>query len=268
MEENEVVVISNYELVRIDGSAEPLIHDRALAEKLGFSRKTEIRKIINKNKRVLERRFGKLVFKQRTSNGTARSVKTYYLNAKQALFIISKCDTELADEITSDIIDVYYKWKMQDATSKTAELMATNGVGGELIPYTDNVTFEDLMQYGQNLIVRVEDNIKSSLASPESELHNALVTNITRQVSQGIAQSLPQYVERKVKEQLQSATAEIIQPLKSQNTMLRRRIKQAEEKSRTLEEQVMELLTLKKEFIKVKDQVRQLAGNGEDNNDD
>lgn len=105
-------------IVKIDGWSvtmdddEPRIMDEELGKRLGFARTRKIRELIE---RLL--RDGKLndihcrptVGRQSTGNGGTREyvVDAYWLTKKQALKVIAKSETAIADAILDVVIDVF-----------------------------------------------------------------------------------------------------------------------------------------------------------------
>lgn len=103
---SNVISIHGYTIVHHNG--EPMIEDLALALKLGYERPYAIRDLI---KRMCE--AGSLkpdqVFRtaSKTSEKGGRPGITYFLSEKAALKVITRSETEAADRITDEIIDVF-----------------------------------------------------------------------------------------------------------------------------------------------------------------
>lgn len=93
----------------IDGT--PRMMDLTLAEALGFARPSNIRRIITRHSRSLNR-FGEVcstmeqTLKNKDNFG-GRPGKAYYLNKKQALYICTKSETENATEVTIQMVEVF-----------------------------------------------------------------------------------------------------------------------------------------------------------------
>jgi predicted ArsR family transcriptional regulator len=92
---------------------EPRILDVRLAEALGFSRPADIRELIERHKEALER-FGSIFRMVRKNTGRGRPANEFYLTKKQALYIVTKSETENAVDLTVHIIEVF------DAVSNSA----------------------------------------------------------------------------------------------------------------------------------------------------
>ncbi|WP_086931624.1 phage antirepressor KilAC domain-containing protein [Agarilytica rhodophyticola] len=107
---SDLISIDNYELHVIDGK--PMIKDLDLAKKLGFSRPTNIRKNITRmlSKRQLKAEEVCSTVEQTTSLG-GRPASTYYLDEKATLKVITKSETENADAITDEMIEVFIKYR-------------------------------------------------------------------------------------------------------------------------------------------------------------
>lgn len=85
-------------------NGEPRVYDLHLAERLGFDRPRDIRKIIKRNEAKLLT-FGGCATVARVVEGNETA--EFYLNQKQALFICMKSETDRAFDVQADIIRVY-----------------------------------------------------------------------------------------------------------------------------------------------------------------
>lgn len=94
-------------LTPIDG--EPRIFDLTLAERLGFERPRDIRKLIRRNQAKLQR-FGHCATVARCieiGQGGKREVSEYYLNQKQSVWVCMKSETDLAFDVQAEIVRVF-----------------------------------------------------------------------------------------------------------------------------------------------------------------
>lgn len=90
-------------------NGEPRVHDFHLAEKLGFDRPGDIRKLIKRNEEKLKK-FNHIATVARCielGNGAKREVSEYYLNQKQAIFICMKSETDRAFDVQAEIVRVF-----------------------------------------------------------------------------------------------------------------------------------------------------------------
>lgn len=87
---------------------EPRVLDALIAERLGFSRPRDVRKIIERSKAELET-YGTLTIK----NGRYRGQPTseYWLNEAQALLLCCFSRTEKAAEVRKALIEVYQEYR-------------------------------------------------------------------------------------------------------------------------------------------------------------
>ncbi|WP_086931631.1 hypothetical protein [Agarilytica rhodophyticola] len=107
---SNLISINNYDLHIFDGK--PMIKDISLAEKLGYTEPKAIR-------RLIKRMLTKLQLKAenvrdtvtRINNGKGREVSEYYLDEKTTLKVITKSETENADAITDEMIDVFIAYR-------------------------------------------------------------------------------------------------------------------------------------------------------------
>jgi len=106
---SNVISIQGYDLHLIDDK--PMVKDLDLAERLGFSRDRDIRKII---KRLID--SGSIMVNEvcdtvaQTPSG-GRPSKVYFLGEKAVLKVITKSETEKADQITDEMIDVFIDYR-------------------------------------------------------------------------------------------------------------------------------------------------------------
>jgi hypothetical protein len=95
---------SSLSLTPING--EMRIHDLLLAERLGFSRPTDIRKIIKRYEKKLKQ-INILATMAQIHEGAGRPTTEFYLDQKQAMFICMKSETDTAFDVQVDILNVY-----------------------------------------------------------------------------------------------------------------------------------------------------------------
>lgn len=101
------LTIQGYTLHDIDG--EPMIEDLVLADRLGYDQRHSIRKLIS---RLLESgaiNSGQLSSTVEKSQG--RPGLKYFLSQKAALKVITRSETEKADQITDEMIDVFIEYR-------------------------------------------------------------------------------------------------------------------------------------------------------------
>jgi hypothetical protein len=87
---------------------EPRIADLKLAVALGYQRERSIRDLIERHEAVISR-FGGLCRKLRQSGG--RPATEYFLNEKQALYIVAKSNTPTAAEMTVAMVEVFHAYR-------------------------------------------------------------------------------------------------------------------------------------------------------------
>jgi len=111
---NEIVV-NNWTLHQAEKTQEPLILDLDLAERLGFTVKISIRVLIRK---LIKRGTLKGVFIApiKTSEKGGRPGNAFYLTEKQALIVISHAETQIADLLLEEVIDLYLAYKRGQLT--------------------------------------------------------------------------------------------------------------------------------------------------------
>jgi len=110
------VVVNGWQMEQFPGDDEPRILDVVLAERLGFSKPADIRKLV---KRLEEQ--GKLpgvlrhrhVATSQMPTGGERTYESlaYYLDEKNALRVIRRCETDKADDVMEEVITVYLAYR-------------------------------------------------------------------------------------------------------------------------------------------------------------
>lgn len=96
--------MSSNPLVLTPINGEPRVQDLHLAERLGFERPRDIRKIIKRNEAKLLT-FGGCATVARVVEGN--QVAEFYLNQKQAIFICMKSETDRAFDVQAEIVRVF-----------------------------------------------------------------------------------------------------------------------------------------------------------------
>ena len=93
-------------------NGEPTVRDTDLADKLGYERPRAIRQLIknmiNNGSFGVATPHGDL---ERTSKFSPKESEVFYLNQKQALKVISKSETKIADAIMDEVIDVFLAYR-------------------------------------------------------------------------------------------------------------------------------------------------------------
>jgi hypothetical protein len=106
---NEIIKIHGWTLTKTEGADEPLVPDTEIAAKLGYKRPGNIRKLITRmvNAGQLDRCS---TVEHRPENG-GRAVEAYLLTEQQALKVIARSETQVADKILDEVIAVYMAWR-------------------------------------------------------------------------------------------------------------------------------------------------------------
>ena len=108
------VSIGNLTIENVEGEAR--IKDVVLAKRLGFTEPKSIRKLIKRHAAALEQ-LGKRVTVSRLGVGGTAEVN--YLNRKQAVFITAKSETEIATEVTIEIVKRFDDYENGTARRRT-----------------------------------------------------------------------------------------------------------------------------------------------------
>lgn len=112
---------------------EPRLYDLRLAERLGFERPRDIRKMIERNRAELEG-YGEIcatVAQNTDPRGRGRPGTEYYLNEGQSLLLCMFSRTEKAAEVRKEVIEVYMAYRIDNG-----------GLGAESRPVLDPPIFE------------------------------------------------------------------------------------------------------------------------------
>lgn len=133
-EERNLSIIPEIGLTEIDG--EPRARDIEIAERLGFGRPRDIRKLIERNISEFEglgtlaRRRGA----QLRSNGAKHEVDEFWLNEEQSLLAGALSDAENAAAVRAMLIRCFVAWRRGHMMPAGAELMlgaeARRAIGG------------------------------------------------------------------------------------------------------------------------------------------
>jgi len=102
---------------------EPRLHDLRLAEVLDFERPRNIRLLIKRLHKQLER-HGVICFTVQQITGPGRPAEEYWLTLGQALFVCTHSETPNADEVRHALIDVFKAFKCGDLVPRNAETSA------------------------------------------------------------------------------------------------------------------------------------------------
>lgn len=108
--------ITEISLTAIDG--DPRARDIDLAEKLGFSRQRDIRKLIERHKPEIEK-FGTCATVARVIKGNP--VTEYWLNEEQAILVSVLSEAPRAAEVRNMLIKVFVAWRRGHLASLDAD---------------------------------------------------------------------------------------------------------------------------------------------------
>lgn len=106
-----------------DIGGEPRIEDTVLGKRLGFSETKGIRRLIKRHAGSLEK-LGPRVTVTRVINGGEAEVS--YLNRKQAVFVTAKSETDIATEVTIEIVKRFDEYENGDRRAITAADLLAN----------------------------------------------------------------------------------------------------------------------------------------------
>ncbi len=110
-----VVSINGYELHIHDDL--PMVQDLDLAERLGFSRPRDIRKLINRLLDANSIALEQIRVATAQSPGGGRPSTVYYLSEKAVFKVVTKSETEKAGQITDEMIDVFIDYRTGKLTA-------------------------------------------------------------------------------------------------------------------------------------------------------
>lgn len=106
---------------------EPRLMDLVIAERLGFDRPRDIRKIIERNMKELTT-YGTCATVARVIRGN--ETKEYYLNEGQALLICALSRTKQAAKVRKALIDVFMSWRRGELKQETRRQLPPSGLPG------------------------------------------------------------------------------------------------------------------------------------------
>ena len=98
----------------VPGDAEPRIKDLVLAERLGFAKSYNIRRLITGHEQELLRYGAIFSTAENNSGGRGRAGRAFHLNEAQALLICMLSETERAADVREEVIKVYLAWRRGD----------------------------------------------------------------------------------------------------------------------------------------------------------
>jgi len=115
---SKAIVLNGWHMEQFEGDPEPRILDIVLAERLGFDQPRSIRKLIKrldesgKIPGVLHAIHMDRIEKRGAVKGIEeREVTAYYLDERNALRVIRRCETDKADDIMDEVIAVYLAYR-------------------------------------------------------------------------------------------------------------------------------------------------------------
>ena len=125
---NEIIKIHDWTLTKTEGADEPLVPDMEIAAKLGYKRPGNIRKLITRmvNAGQLDRCS---TVEHRPENG-GRAVEAYLLTEQQALKVIARSETQVADKILDEVIAVYMAWRKGQLPAAPAPAVSVQDLSG------------------------------------------------------------------------------------------------------------------------------------------
>lgn len=111
--------INGYLVRRDFGDDEPRIHDLELARRLGYARPRKVRDLIAEMER--DGKLSNIAYcpEPGRSDGRGRPASAFWLTEKQALKVIAKSETALADAILDEVIDVFVAVRRSGAVAPT-----------------------------------------------------------------------------------------------------------------------------------------------------
>lgn len=153
-----VMNISGWNITEINGEA--TIKDIESAQKLGYGRPRDIKKLIQ---RLCESGFYGGATPCRTlENINGNETTVYYLNEKQTLKTISKSETKIADKIMDEVIDVFIAFR-----------------NGKLQPNPQQFTMQSIIQMA-NGFLGIENQVKE-IENDVMELKNTSTLDYAQQ---------------------------------------------------------------------------------------
>lgn len=104
-----MIDVPDIALTVFDG--DPRARDLDIAERLGFERPRDIRKLIDRNKSEIEQFGICATVAQNHKGGRGRPATEYWLNEEQALLIAALSDAEKAPAVRHMLIKVFVAWR-------------------------------------------------------------------------------------------------------------------------------------------------------------
>jgi hypothetical protein len=204
------VIVRGWNMSKFEGEAEPRILDVELAERLGYTEPRRIRTLI---KRLHE--SGKIPgvltanhmvrYESRPGVWQEREVTVYYLDERNALRVIRRCETDPADAVMDEVIDVYLalrhgklattpleQWEMALAAHKqlVSEVATVREQVADVVSITSNLDRrldqerrereQSILRSQQSLYEAVADRrLRRGRQAPPEQLHLPDQHNVT-----------------------------------------------------------------------------------------
>lgn len=151
------------------GDAEEKIRDLDLGEKLGYARPRDIRKLIERLMKEgrLPGVYVRAIWRAREMpNGGTRQeeVQEYWLNERQALKVIAKSETDIADKILDQVNDVF----IQVRRNKVALTLPLNPVVHELQAKANHL--REMRPYYEDTVAQLEELEAAGVITKETKL--------------------------------------------------------------------------------------------------
>ncbi len=196
-----ILHVNGWNVAEVNG--EPTVKDTDLAERLGYSRPRDIRKLIIRM--IDSQSFGGATpCRSFEKAGNGADVEVYHLNEKQALKVISKSETVVADKIMDEVIDVFLavrNGKMQQLTPQAFTMKAIAEMANSYLGISNEVkTIKEDVEELRNtstLDYAQQQKIQKNIAIRVAELrsnHN-LTKETDRKLFQGLYRVLKEVFE-------------------------------------------------------------------------
>lgn len=131
--------MSTTELTPTPIEGELRILDTDLGARLGFERPEDIRKLINRHAEKLNK-ISILATVALIHQAAGRPARAYYLNRKQAIYITAKSETDIATDITIEIIEKFDAYERGTATvAPVVNLNDPATLRGLLLDYSEKM---------------------------------------------------------------------------------------------------------------------------------
>lgn len=107
-EARQEIKVKDWTLTRVGQQEEPLVEDLVVARRLGYKKPEDIRRLI-KRMVTAGQLYGEVFSTVEKTSGTkgGRPSVTYYLTKKQGLKVTTHSETENADKVVDELIEVY-----------------------------------------------------------------------------------------------------------------------------------------------------------------